>query len=100
MEIASAVSSTIDAKMPTCQNRSDLGEMAQMAAVETIMEVVGGRAHNLFGTSPEDVQRSFHELGTEKQFGAFAKSFFGRFISLRSQETDMAMTAPSARPGA
>lgn len=79
MEIASAVSAAVDARMPNCAGRSDLGEMAQMAVVETIMEVVGARVQNLFGTTPGDVHRAFHELATVKNFGLFAKDFFGRF---------------------
>src|SRR5262249_43343774 len=50
-----------------------------MAAVETLTEVIGGRGHNLFGTTPEEVQQAFSNLSTTKQFSVFAKNFFGRF---------------------
>ncbi len=81
MEIVSAVTEAIDAKMPNCKGRTDLGEMAQMAAVETLTEVIGGRVHSLFGTTPEDVQQAFSKLATTKQFSVFAKDFFARFTN-------------------
>ncbi|MCZ2341123.1 MAG: hypothetical protein LC104_04915 [Bacteroidales bacterium] len=80
MEIIGAVTDVIDAQMPNCKGRTDLGEMAQMAAVETLTQVIGGRLNgNLFGTTPEDVQKEFSKLATNKQFSIFAKDFFGRF---------------------
>ncbi len=48
MEIVGAVTEAIDAQMPNCKGRTDLGEMAQMSAVETLTEVIGGRVHGLF----------------------------------------------------
>ena len=80
MEIVGAVTEAIDAQMPNCKGRTDLGEMAQMAAVETLTQVIGGRLNgNLFGTTPEDVQKEFSQLATNRQFSLFAKDFFGRF---------------------
>ena len=52
-EIVAAVSEAIDAKMPNNRGRTDLGEMAQMAASETMTQVIGERTHGLFGTSPD-----------------------------------------------
>jgi hypothetical protein len=80
-EIVAAVSEAIDAKMPNNRGRTDLGEMAQMAASETITEVIGGRTNGLFGTSADDVKREFAKLATSKQFGAFARDFFARFTT-------------------
>jgi hypothetical protein len=79
MEIVGAVADAIDAKMPNCKGRTDLGEMAQMAAAETLTEVIGARTRSLFGTTPEDVQQAFSKLATSKQFSVFAKDFFARF---------------------
>lgn len=81
MEIVGAFTEAIDAKMPNCKGRTDLGEMAQMSAVETLTEVIGGRVKSLFGTTSEDVQQAFANLGTNKQFSTFAKQFFGRFTN-------------------
>jgi hypothetical protein len=81
MEIVGAVTGAIDARMPNCKGRSDLGEMAQMAAAETLAEVIGTRTRSLFGTTPEDVRQAFSELATNKQFSIFAKDFFARFTN-------------------
>jgi hypothetical protein len=81
MEIVGAVADTIDAKMPNCKGRTDLGEMAQMAAAETLTEVIGQRTTSLFGTTADDVQQAFSKLATNKQFSIFAKDFFARFTN-------------------
>lgn len=81
MEIVAAVTEAIDAEMPNNRGRSDLGEMAQMAAAETLTEVIGSRTRGLFGTTPDDVQKQFAALGTNKQFSIFAKDFFARFTN-------------------
>src|SRR5690606_11335910 len=81
MEIVGAVSEAIDSKMPNCKGRTDLGEMAQMAAAETLTEVIGSRTKSLFGTTPDDVQDAFSKIATNKQFSTFAKDFFARFTT-------------------
>jgi hypothetical protein len=79
MDLAAALSDTIDTRMPNCRGRTDLGEMAQMATIETVTKVVGTRAGNLFGTTPHDVHRALAGLATVKEFGLFAKQFYSRF---------------------
>lgn len=82
LDIVSGVADAIDAAMPGNRGRTDLGEMAQQAAQETLTSVVGGRlASSLFQTNPVDVRVEFARLGTVKQFGLFAKDFFARFVS-------------------
>jgi hypothetical protein len=81
VEIVGAMTDAVDAKMPNNKGRTDLGEMAQMAAAETLTEVIGGRTKSLFGTTPEDVQQAFSKLATNKQFSIFAKDFFARFTN-------------------
>ncbi len=93
MEIVAAVTEAIDAKMPNNRGRSDLGEMAQMAAAETLSEVIGGRLSGLFGSTPEEVQKEFARLGTSKQFGIFAKDFFARF-TYKSLDFFLSKTLP------
>lgn len=78
MEIVGAVSDAIDCKLQKSGGRTDLGEMAQMAAAETISEVIGSRTQSLFGTTPDDVKQEFSKLATNKQFSGFARNFFSR----------------------
>jgi hypothetical protein len=81
MEIVGCVTQAVDAKMPNCKGRTDLGEMAQMSAVETLTGVLGGRLRSLFETTPEDIRSAFSSLATNKQFSTFAKDFFARFTN-------------------
>ena len=78
MEVVGAFSDAVDRRLTTNGGRTDLGEMAQMAAVETITKVIGERTQSLFGAAPEDVRSAFGGLGTNKQFSTFARGFFAR----------------------
>lgn len=78
MDVVAAVSEAIDARLPNNAGRTDLGEMAQSAASEAIVQVVTERTQSLFGSMPEDVKIGLAGLGTVKQFGAFARQFYGR----------------------
>ncbi|MFO0839074.1 MAG: hypothetical protein U1D55_11190 [Phycisphaerae bacterium] len=78
MDVVSAFSEAIDSRLANTRGRTDLGEMAQMAASETIVKIVTPRTESLFATQPEDVQRAFAGLATNKQFSAFAGQFFAR----------------------
>ena len=82
MEIVGAVSDLIDSRLRNNRDRTDLGEIAQMAATETISKYVGSRvAGGLFGPSSDDVQRAFASLATVKQFSSFARHFFARMTN-------------------
>lgn len=78
LAILSAMSQRVDAAMPNNRGRTDLGEMAQSAAVEVTNQLVTDRATSLFAATGQDVQRAFRELGTEKNFGQLGKRFFAR----------------------
>lgn len=80
MNLVGAASEAIDAKLSHNRGRTDLGELAQISAAETLVHVVGGRTRNLFDTAPEDVRAALAGLATPKQFGVFARDFFGRFV--------------------
>ena len=58
--------------------RTDLGEMAQMGAAETLTAVLGQRTASLFGETAEDVQRELARLGTPANFSVLARGFFAR----------------------
>ena len=78
-EIATAFTEAVDRHVDSQRARTDLGEMAQMAAVETLANTLQERTVSLFGSTSEDVQRELGKLATEKQFGGFARDFFSRF---------------------
>jgi hypothetical protein len=81
MEVVGAFSDAIDSRLAMNGGRTDLGEMAQMAAAETITKLVGSHTPSLFGTPTEDVQRVFSKFATNKQFSSFARDFFSRLTN-------------------
>jgi hypothetical protein len=78
MELVGAFTDAVDAHMHRAGGRTDFGEMAQMAAAETLAALLGERSRSLFGTSAEDVQRVLAGFATTTQFGLLAREFFGR----------------------
>jgi hypothetical protein len=80
LDVAVGYSLAVDAKMPNGAGRTDLGEMAQNAGVETINATLDPRTSSLWGSGPEDVRRAFAALATAAQFGTLARRFFGRFV--------------------
>ena len=81
MDVVGAFSDAVDRRLANNGGRTDLGEMAQMAASETMSKVIGGRTQNLFGTTPDDVKNAFSQLATNKQFSVFARDFFARLTN-------------------
>ncbi len=80
MELVAGFSDAVDSHMRQEGGRSDLGEMAQMAAAEALTALLSSRSRSLFGTTPEDVQRELGALATPKQFGLLARDYFARLM--------------------
>lgn len=76
-EVTTAVSTAIDGFMGTNDRRTDVGEMALGAAVETLARNLSGRTATLF-PQPTDTADAIAGLGTEAQFGRLARDFFAR----------------------
>ncbi len=80
MDLLAGLTAAIDARLPNNHGRTDLGEMAQMALVETFAAVVSRETHGLFGTSPDEVQGALARLATTRQYGHLGRQFFARLI--------------------
>jgi len=78
LDITTAFTKYLDSSKPG-EQRTDVGEMGQMAATETITALVGHEAESLFGSTSADVQRAFKSYSTTKQFGALMREFTSRF---------------------
>ncbi len=78
LEITAAISDAVDRHAGQLGGRTDLGEMAQMAAVESLIAIIRPRIPSLFGPSPEDVQREIGRLSSGQQFAVLAQEFFAR----------------------
>jgi hypothetical protein len=58
--------------------RTDLGEMAQLSAAESLNAVAGRELPDLFGATPDKAKAALGGLGTVKQFAVLARDFFAR----------------------
>jgi hypothetical protein len=78
MDVAAAFSGAVDRYAGERGARTDLGEMAQMAAIESLTAIVGPSLPSLFGQEPEEVQRAIGRLASGERFSALAREFFAR----------------------
>ena len=78
LEIVGAFTGAVDAHLRRSGGRTDLGEMAQMAAAEALTALGTTKTTNLFGTTPADVQQAFKSFSTTVQFSSLAREFFSR----------------------
>jgi hypothetical protein len=78
MDIGSAFSDAVDQHAREHGGRTDLGEMAQMAAVESVTSLVGARLPSLFEPSPDEVQRALGRFASGEHFSVLARDFFAR----------------------
>jgi hypothetical protein len=77
-ELIGGFSDAVDNHIHRTGGRTDLGEMAQMGAAESLTNVLGNRTASLFGSTPEDVHRELSRLGTPANFAVLARDFFAR----------------------
>lgn len=78
-DIVGGFSEAIDQHLFHSGKRTDIGEMAQLAAVESLTALVGPRSQSLFGTTTAEIQDAAYQLSTKKGFSTLAHDFFSRF---------------------
>ncbi len=78
LEVVGAFTGAVDAHLGRTGGRTDLGEMAQMAASEALAALGTPANGNLFETTALDVQRTIKSFSTPKQFSTLAREFFTR----------------------
>jgi hypothetical protein len=81
LEIIAAFTRAVDHNVRESGKRSDLGEMAQHAAAETLTSLAGRELPSLFGPTAGDVQLALAKLGTSERFSIVARDFFSRLTS-------------------
>src|SRR5262249_498764 len=81
LEIIAAFTSAVDRYVHKQGKRSDLGEMAQLAASETLASLAGRELPSLFGPTAEDVQQPLAKLSTSGRLSIVARDFFSRLTS-------------------
>ena len=78
MDVVAAISGAVDRYAREQGGRTDLGEMAQMAVVESLTALVGPNLPSLFEPNPGEVQRAIGRFAGGDRFSALAREFFAR----------------------
>ena len=78
LEVTAAFTDAVDAHLRRTGGRTDLGEMAQMAASEALMALGTPANANLFDALAPTAQETIRAFTTAKQFSALAREFFAR----------------------
>ncbi len=78
-DLVSGFSAAFDRHLRATRSRSDIGEMAHLAAAESLSAVCGASAQTLWGSTQETVQNSLAKMSGEKGFARLAHDFFARF---------------------
>lgn len=79
LELTGAFSDAVDAHLRRTGGRTDVGEMAQMAAAEALTVLGTAAGRSLFDTEGPAAQQTLRAFITSKQFGVLAHEFFSRF---------------------
>jgi hypothetical protein len=77
-ELVGGLSDAVDTHIHRTGGRTDLGEMAQMGATESLTTVLSQRTTSLFGSTAEDVRHELSQLATPRNFSLLARDFFAR----------------------
>lgn len=77
-DLVSGFSATVDAHLRESRNRTDISEMAQLSACESLSALCAKPTETLFGTTHDTVEQSLQKLGTQKGFATLAHDFFAR----------------------
>jgi hypothetical protein len=76
--IVGAFSEAVDRHLRRIGGRSKLGEMAQLAAAESLSAVAAKDLPSLFGPTANDVNLALGRIATPDRFATLAREFFGR----------------------
>jgi hypothetical protein len=79
MDLLAALSDALDRAVPVGR-RTDLGEMAHTALVETLADHVGGAVTGLYGEDPGEVRAAVAATATVARFGRLAVAYFARLV--------------------
>jgi hypothetical protein len=76
--LAAAFAAAVDRQLRRSRARTDLGELAQLAATETLCALCVPASETLFGATEATVRRALRPYGTNAGFARLAHDFFAR----------------------
>jgi hypothetical protein len=79
IELTCAFSEAVDVHLRSTGQRTDIGEMARLAAVESLTSLLRDKAGNLFQIGPADVQAAAKSFSTPAGFRNLFHDYFSRF---------------------
>ncbi len=77
-DLVAGFTATVDRQLRRTQSRTDIGELAQQAAAESLTALCGPKSDTLFGSSLETVRDSLRGLSTQRGFATLTQDFFAR----------------------
>lgn len=80
-ELVANFTFAIDEHLARTRARTDLGEIAQRAAAQSLTVLSHEYANTLFGTGPDAVQDALRRLSTQSGFARLTQDFFARVTS-------------------
>lgn len=78
LDLTAAISGAFDQPYDPVAERSDLGEMARLALVESLTGAVSADLPSLFDPEPGDVRRAVGRLSGGDRFAELSRDFFSR----------------------
>lgn len=76
--LVSAFSAAVNAHVAQSSDRTDLGELARLAASESLSTVIGASLPSLFDATSEDFKAELGRHHTKTRFARLARDFFAR----------------------
>lgn len=76
--LVAAFSDAVNAHVAKSSKRTDLGELARLAASESLSTVIGAALPSLFDASAEDLKTELGRYDTRTKFAGLARDFFAR----------------------
>ena len=80
-DVAAAFTEAVESRLRQTRGRTDIGEIGQLSAAECLTATATQGPKGLFSSEAENVQNTFAERSTQKNFGYFAQDFFARFTN-------------------
>jgi hypothetical protein len=77
-DLVASYTSAVDRQLRRNQSRTDIAEIAQQSAAESLHALCGPKSTTLFGSSLETVKGSLRALSTKKGFATLTQDFFAR----------------------
>ena len=80
LDILSGLEQAVDREARLSGSRTDLGEIAQLAAASSLAKIITPDLPSLFGTTSRDVQVALAKLDTPQQFARLSRTFFADLL--------------------